>query len=173
MDAIGARRISGPAGPGGTMRDDGGHTALGASGLGACIDHDPNLTESQRRRLRVFLGVEDGVVSRVESLCLQHDIEVTDLGVLVISADAREVFFGPGGEDSTNVILGHRRQIHGFLHAVLPPGPNAAADPYLDLLEPAPAFCVRVLIVDAESVTVLSYGSFVTVMLNGREVPTA
>jgi hypothetical protein len=155
------------------MRDERKETMLEGEDLATCIERDTSLTDGQRRRLRVFQGVEDGVCSRVESICAESDIQVTDVGVLVISSEARAIFFGPGGEAGTHVILGHRSQIHTFLHTVLPPADGAPFDPYIDLLEPAPACCVRVLIVDDESLTVLSYGSFVTVCLGRREMPQA
>jgi len=71
------------------------------------------------------------------------------------------------------VILGHRDKLHAFLHAMLPPVEDAPFDPYADLLEPATARCVRVLIVDHESLTVMSYGTFVTVSMDASRMPQA
>jgi hypothetical protein len=86
---------------------------------------------------------------------------VTDVAVLVVAPSAHDLFF-PGIVEAkgTSVVLGHRLKLHAFLCAMLP---GAAVDPYADLLEPTPPCCVRVLIVDDESLTVMSYGSFVTI----------
>jgi len=74
---------------------------------------------------------------------------------------------------SVSVILGQRERLHAFLHSVLPPSEDAPFDPYMDLRDPAPARCVRVLIVDHESLTVMSYGTFVTLRLDISEMPEA
>jgi hypothetical protein len=131
------------------------------------------LTPGQRRRLGIFQGVESGVSARIEAFCEETGVEVVDVAVLIIAPAAQGVFFGPLEERGTAVILGDRLRLHAFLESVLPPVPGAPFDPYADLLEPAPARCVRVLIIDDESLTVLSYGSFITVELDPREMARA
>ncbi len=90
-------------------------------------------------------------------------------------ADAGRRASGPGRSSmpSVSVILGHRERLHAFLHSVLPPSDDAPFDPYMDLRDPAPARCVRVLIVDHESLTVMSYGTFVTLRLDVSQMPQA
>jgi hypothetical protein len=145
---------------------------------------EPGLTEGQRRRLRLFQTVEAGICARIERYCTENALDVTELSVLVIAPEAHALFFdaaparGPGNggvprAPSIQVILGHREQLHAFLHAVLPPSEDAPFDPYADLLEQAPPRCVRVLIVDQESLTVMSYGSFITLRLDVSQMPEA
>jgi len=125
-----------------------------------------SLTEGQKRRIAIFRGVERAVCGRVERLCETSGVEVPDVAVLVIAPSAHDLFFGREVEEGTHVVLGHRTSLYGFLGAALPPIPDAPFDPYADLLEPAPPRCVRVLIIDHESLTVMSYGTFVTVSIN-------
>ncbi|WP_437870525.1 hypothetical protein [Sorangium sp. So ce363] len=139
---------------------------------------EPGLTEGQRRRLRLFQTVEEAVSRRVERLCTSSEIEVTDAAILVVSPAARRVFFridarGSAEAPGASVIVDHRARLHEFLHAVLPPVDDAPFDPYVDLLAPSPPQCVRVLIVDEDSLTVLNYGAFVVVNLDRREMPKA
>ncbi|AUX41081.1 hypothetical protein SOCE26_024860 [Sorangium cellulosum] len=149
-------------------------------GLEAYLD-EPGLSEGQRRRLRLFHAVEEVVNDRVEQLCGSSELEVTDVAVLVVSPAARRLFWRSGAPGaraaaagaSASVLLGHRERLHGFLHAVLPPADEASFDPYADLLAPSPPQCVRVLIVDEGSLTVLNYGAFVTVRLDRSEMPQA
>jgi hypothetical protein len=131
------------------------------------------LTSGQRRRLGIFQLVEDGVSTRIESFCEETGAEVVDVGVLIIAPAANGVFFGAIEEQGTAVILGDRLRLHAFLEEVLPPVRGAPFDPYADLLEAAPPRCVRVLIIDDESLTVLSYGSFITVELDPRVMASA
>lgn len=131
------------------------------------------LTSGQRRRLGIFQLVENGVSERIETFCEETGADVVDVGVLIIAPAANGVFFGATSEQGTAVILGDRRRLHAFLEEVLPPVSNAPFDPYVDLLESAPPRCVRVLIIDDESLTVLSYGSFITVDLDPRAMASA
>jgi hypothetical protein len=131
------------------------------------------LTSGQRQRLAIFQLVENGVSARIETFCEETGAEVVDVGVLIIAPAANGVFFGPAMEEGTAVILGDRLRLHAFLEEVLPPAPGAPFDPYADLLEPAPLRCVRILIIDDESLTVLSYGSFITVELDPRAMASA
>jgi hypothetical protein len=134
---------------------------------------DRALTSGQVRRLGIFKGVESSVSTRIETFCEETDAEVTDVAVLIIAPTAHGIFFGAERAQGTAVILGDRVRLHAFLESVLPPVPGAPFDPYLDLLEPAPSRCVRVLIIDDESLTVLSYGSFITVDLDPVPMATA
>lgn len=127
---------------------------------------DRSLTAGQLRRLGIFHSVATGVSTRIESFCEETGAEVIDVAALIIAPTARGVFFGAASERGIAVILGDRVRLHAFLEMVLPPAPGAPFDPYADLLEPAPPRCVRVLIIDDESLTVLSYGSFITVHLD-------
>lgn len=127
---------------------------------------DRSLTTGQQRRLDIFKSVEGSVSLRIESFCEETGAEVVDVAVLIIAPAAHGVFFGGAKERGTAVILGDRARLHAFLEEVLPPVPGAPFDPYVDLLEAAPPRCVRVLIIDDESLTVLSYGSFITVDLD-------
>jgi hypothetical protein len=127
---------------------------------------DPSLTDGQKRRLRVFHSVEGSVSARIELLCAGGDLDVVDVAVLVVAPTAQEIFFGGELGPGTSVILGHRSRIHAFLCQMLPPAPDAPFDPYADLLEPAPVRCVRVLVIDDESLTIMSYGTFVTVQMD-------
>jgi len=128
---------------------------------------DASLTEGQKRRLDLFRAVEGGVCSRIEAMCERTGLEVTDVAVLVIGKGAPEVLFRAGGERVINVVMGHRARMYAWLSALLPP-PEAEVDPYGDLLEPAPAQCVRVLIIDEGVITVMSYGSFITVRMDPK-----
>lgn len=127
---------------------------------------EASLTDGQRRRLRLFQSVEREACARVEALCEGSGLEVTDVAALIIGPTAPEVFFGPGIDRMISVVLGHRSRIYALLHAVLPPLFDAEIDPYADLFAPAPDRCIRVLIIDEESLTVLSYGTFVTVRID-------
>jgi hypothetical protein len=154
--------------------DDAGRSERGVS-LAAYLN-EPDLTDGQRSRLRVFQGVEEIVGDRVEQLCAQSGLDVTDAAVLVVCPGAHRLFCPPiarGAAPGTSVILGHRERLHAFLHASLPPADETQFDPYVDLIEPSPPQCVRVLIVDERSLTVLSYGVFVTLRLDRGEVPSA
>jgi hypothetical protein len=126
---------------------------------------DASLTEGQKRRLDLFRGVESGVCSRIEAMCERTGLAVTDVAVLVIGKDAPEVLFGAGGERVISVVMGHRGKMYAWLSALLPP-PEGEVDPYGDLLEPSPAQCVRVMIIDEGAITVMSYGAFITVRLD-------
>jgi hypothetical protein len=88
------------------------------------------------------------------------------VAVLVIAPEARGIFFDGDREPGVSVVIGHRRLVRDLLAAALPPAPGAPADPYADLAEEAPPRCVRVLVIDDESLTVLSYGTFVTVAVD-------
>jgi hypothetical protein len=134
---------------------------------------DAALTSGQRRRLGIFQAMESGVSKRIEAFCEETGAEVVDVAVLIIAPEAHGVFFGPAKERGTAVILGDRVRLHAFLDTVLPKVADAPFDPYVDLLEPAPPRCVRVLIIDDESLTVLSYGSFVTVELDPGRIAVA
>jgi hypothetical protein len=128
--------------------------------------NDASLTEGQRRRLGLFRSVESGVSSRIELLCERSGIEVTDVAVLVIGPALLTACLGMEASGLTNVVLGHRTWIYALLHAVLPPLSGAPADPYADLLKPSPDRSVRVLILDEEAMTVISYGTFITVCIH-------
>lgn len=150
----------------GAVEDD------GQASLSAFLS-DASLSEGQRRRVALFRSVEGGVCARVEQMCVTNGIEVTDVAVLVVDISAHDLFFQGEEAEGTCVVLGHRDQIRDFLRSVLPPAEDAPFDPYEDLESPAPARCVRVLIVDHESLTVMSYGTFVTVRLDVDEMPEA
>jgi hypothetical protein len=132
-----------------------------------------SLTDGQRRRLGLFRTVESGVCTRVEQLCVTSGVEVTDVAVLVVAAEAHDLLFTADEPSGTCVLIGHRDKVYAYLRSVLPPADDAPFDPYEDLLEPAPPRCVRVLIVDRESLTVMSYGTFVTVRLGEADMPEA
>jgi hypothetical protein len=140
--------------------------------LAAFLD-EASLTDGQRRRLSLFRSLESGVSARIEHLCVTTGVEVTDVAVLVVDVSAHELFFHGQERRGTCLVIGHRAEICAFLRSVLPPAEDAPFDPYEDLLEPAPALCVRVMIVDHESLTVMSYGTFVTVRLDASEMPEA
>jgi hypothetical protein len=137
---------------------------------------DPSLTEGQRRRLRLFQQIEPSVVKRIEEICQSGDLEIPDVAVLVIAPSAEGLFFydaddsarSPSDDPTVHVLVGSRGRVHGYLRAVLPPAPDAPFDPYADLLEPAPPRCVRVLVLDDESLTVMSYGCFLTVRMDSN-----
>ena len=90
-----------------------------------------------------------------------------DVAVLVIGPTAPEVLFDPeaGRDRVINVVIGHRARMYAWLSGVLPP-PEHEVDPYGDLLVEAPEQCVRVLIIDEGAITVMSYGSFITVRVD-------
>ncbi|XXT22556.1 hypothetical protein WME94_13460 [Sorangium sp. So ce429] len=139
---------------------------------------EPGLTDGQRRRLRLFQTVEGAVSDRVEELCTCSAVDVTDAAILVVSPAARRLLFASAASGSADppgasIILGHRARLHEFLHAVLPPADEAPLDPYADLLAPSPPQCVRVLILDEDSLTILNYGTFVVVCLDRSEMPKA
>jgi len=135
-------------------------------GLRASLD-DASLSEGQRKRVSIFQSVESEVCARIEEACGSGQMDVTDVAVLVIAPEAQGLFFeeGQAGE-GVGVILGHRERLRAFLESALPPSPDASTDPYADLLEQAPACCVRVMVIDDESLTVMSYGTFVTVRVD-------
>jgi hypothetical protein len=135
------------------------------SGIAKSLD-DPSLTPGQRRRVELFAGVEATVCERIEQLCVAGGLPVTDTAVLVVAPNANELVFGDEMGRGTSVLLGHRLRVYEFLEAALPKAPDAPFDPYADLLDPAPARCVRVLVLDHESLTVMSYGTFVTVRVD-------
>jgi len=144
-----------------TMRDDeweGEAYELDARG------GDPSLPLGQKRRLDLFRAVESGVSSRIEAVCERTGMEVRDVAVLVLGPSAPEALFDPeaGPDRVINVLIGHRARMYAWLAGVLPP-PEHDVDPYADLLEQAPEQCVRVLIIDEGAITVMSYGSFITV----------
>jgi hypothetical protein len=142
------------------MHDDGSETR--SHGLRAWLD-DAALTPGQRKRISIFQSVESAICARIEEVCGAGELEVTDVAVLVIAPEARGLFFDDDTGQGVSVVIGHRGQLYAFLDTTLPPDPEAAVDPYADLLEPAPSCCVRVMVVDDASLTVMSYGTFVTV----------
>jgi hypothetical protein len=146
--------------------------ASGAADLYPFLTTD-DLTEGQRRRIALFQSLEEGVCARVEQMCATSSLDVPDVAVLVVSPEAQELLFESEDPPSTSVILGHRERLHAFLHSALPVSPEVPIDPYADLLLPAPPRCVRVLIVDDDSLTILSYGTFLTFPLDGNDVPDA
>lgn len=151
------------------MHDESEQTA---SDLDAYLN-DAALTEGQRRRLALFRVVEGGVCERIEALCEQSGIEVTDVAVLVIGPAAPEALWGIGGDGVINVVLGDRTRVYGLLRSLLPPPRGTALDPYGDLLARSPDGCVRVLIIDGDSLTVMSYGTFITVRLDPATMAVA
>ncbi|MFT3764896.1 MAG: hypothetical protein QM820_05170 [Minicystis sp.] len=136
-----------------------------ASGIAAHLD-DPSLTPGQRRRIKLFADVEATVCARIEELCVAGGLEVIDTAALVVAPTANDLVFGDDMGKGTSVLLGHRLRLYEFLEAALPKAPDAPFDPYADLLVPSPARCVRVLVLDHESLTVMSYGTFVTVRMD-------
>jgi hypothetical protein len=146
------------------MHDDGSES--GSGGLRAWLD-DASLTPGQKKRLSIFHSVESPVCARIEEVCGAGGVEVTDVAVLVIAPAARALFFDEEETgDGVSVVIGHRSRVRAFLNATLPPAETAPSDPYADLLEAAPPRCVRVMVIDDESLTVLSYGTFVTVRVD-------
>jgi hypothetical protein len=135
-------------------------------------DGEP-LTEGQRRRIALFKNLESGICSRVEQLCVTSSVEVTDVAVLVVSPEAYPLVFDAAESPGASVVLGHRERLYAFLRSALPPAEDAPFDPYADLLEPAPSQCVRVLVVDDESLTIMSYGTFLTVRVDEDDIPRA
>ncbi|APR86752.1 hypothetical protein A7982_12101 [Minicystis rosea] len=138
------------------------------AGITAHLD-DPSLTPGQRRRVALFAGVENAVCARIEEMCAAGGLEVADTAVLVVAPSANDMVFGDDMGNGTSVLLGHRLRVYEFLEAALPKAPHAPFDPYADLLEPAPVRCVRVLVLDHESLTVMSYGTFVTVRMGDAD----
>lgn len=126
---------------------------------------DASLTPGQRKRIGVFQTVEAPICARIEEACGQGGMEVTDVAVLVIAPEARCLFFDEDVEAGVSVVIGHRSRVREFLEATLTPAPDAPEDPYADLLSPAPDRCVRVLVIDGDSITVMSYGTFITVRM--------
>lgn len=145
-------------------------SATGVGSVRAFLE-DPSISEGQRSRLKLFESVERGICSRVEEMCSTAGIDVVDVAVLVVSADARSLLFDIDAPPGTSIVLGHRTKVYDLLRAALP-SVEAGPDPYVDLLEPAPPRCVRVLILDRDSLTIMSYGTFVTVQLDG-DLPSA
>jgi hypothetical protein len=135
------------------------------AGAGQTLLDDPALTAGQRKRVAIFQSVEGPVCARIEEMCCTGEVDVTDVAVLVIAPEARDLFFDPEEDegDGAAIVIGHRSRLHAFLTATLPPSAEAPGDPYADLLEAAPPRCVRVMVVDDESLTVMSYGTFITV----------
>ena len=80
---------------------------------------------------------------------------------------------GKAAEPVATIVAAHRAELHDFLQAVLPAASDGTADPYADLLEPAPDRCARVLVVDDGSLTILSYGAFVLVRMDAEAMPHA
>jgi hypothetical protein len=140
----------------------------GSGGLSAWLD-DPALTEGQKRRIGVFQGVEAAVCARIEEVTGKGEVAVVDVAVLVIAPEAHELFFDQEVEKGTSVVMGHRERLYAFLQNALPPSEEAGIDPYADLLDQAPPRCVRVLVIDDESLTVMSYGTFVTVDVDPKK----
>ena len=81
---------------------------------------EPTVPEGQLRMLRLFQAVEMGVCARVEQICTESGVDVTDVAVLVVAPTAHPLFFGdqrtPPG---TSVVIGHREKLHEFLHTAL------------------------------------------------------
>jgi len=146
-------------------------TPLAARPLAAALA-DVTLTEGQRRRVRLFQAVEPAVAERIERAYLLTSMDVTDVAVLIVSPDAQSVLFGEEVTDELTVVIGHRTKLYTFLSSLLWRAGDEA-DPYVDLLTPAPPRCVRVLVVDRNAVTVLSYGSFVALPLDPETMPQA
>jgi hypothetical protein len=145
------------------MQNDG--SGAREPGLSGFLD-DESLTPGQKRRLAVFQSVESAVCERIEEVCGSGEVEITDVAVLVIAPAAHDLFFDEDVERGVSVVLGHRNRVEEFLRATLPPAEDAPSDPYADLQQPAPERCVRVLVIDDESLTVMSYGTFVTVEMD-------
>jgi hypothetical protein len=145
------------------MHDDGKDGRAG--GLGAWLD-DATLTAGQKKRLSIFQSVESLACARIEELCGDGGVEVSDAAVLVIAPEAQGLFFEETDPPGVGVVIGHRSRILEFLDDALPKAPDAPSDPYADLREPAPPRCVRVLVIDDEALTVMSYGTFVTVRID-------
>jgi hypothetical protein len=113
------------------------------------------------------------VCARIEEVSGSGEVAVIDVAVLVIAPEAHDLFFDGEVEKGTSVVMGHRERLYAFLTSALPPPQEAGVDPYADLLEPAPARCVRVLVIDDESLTVMSYGTFVTVEMDPKRSAVA
>jgi hypothetical protein len=143
-----------------------------SDGLRGWLD-DASLTPGQRKRIAIFQSVESEVCARIEEGCGGGELDVTDVAVLVIAPEAHGLFFDGRVGEGVSVIIGHRGRLHAFLEATLPPAPDVEVNPYADLLEPAPSCCVRVMVIDDESLTVMSYGTFVTVRMSPGEQSVA
>jgi hypothetical protein len=133
---------------------------------------NPALSEGQKHRLALFRSIEAVVCSRVEEMCATGDIDVTDIAVLIVDSSAHDLLFQdqPRG---TTILVGHRFEVRSFLNSMLPAAEDAPFDPYDDLLEPSPMQSIRVLIMDDHSLTVMTYGTFVTVQMDPDEMPEA
>ena len=141
--------------------------------FGTYLDSEA-LSQGQRRRLELFKRVEPNVCARIEELCQQGEVAVTDVAVLLMSPEARAALFPPDEDPpGITVVMGHREKLYAFLHATLPEAEELLSDPYEDLLKAAPPLCVRVLILDENSATVMSYGTFVTVELSRHDMAQA
>lgn len=134
---------------------------------------DPSLTAGQKHRLSLFHRIESVVCSRVEEMCATGDVDVTDIAVLVVDPSANVLLFGDDQPRGTTILLGHRGEVRAFLNSVLPAADDAPFDPYDDLLAPAPSQSVRVLIMDDHSLTVMSYGTFVTLNVDPDQMAQA
>jgi|GEM_PF-6657900 hypothetical protein len=134
---------------------------------------NPSLPDGQRRRLSLFRSIEGVVCTRVEEMCATGEIDVTDVAVLVVDATAHDLLFPENQPCGTTILVGHRRELRAFLNSMLPAADDAPFDPYDDLLEPSPMQSIRVLIMDDHSLTVMSYGTFVTVHMDPDEMPQA
>ncbi|MBK9264020.1 MAG: hypothetical protein IPM54_29985 [Polyangiaceae bacterium] len=134
---------------------------------------NPSLSDGQRRRLSLFRNLEGVVCARVEEMCATGDIDVTDVAVLVVDASAHDLLFRQGEPCGTTILVGHRCEVRSFLNSMLPAAEDAPFDPYDDLMEPSPLQSIRVLILDDHSLTVMSYGTFVTVHMDPDEMPKA
>lgn len=134
---------------------------------------DPSLTPGQKHRLSLFHRIEAVVCSRVEEMCATGDVDVTDIAVLVVDPSATELLFGDDQPEGTTILMGHRCEVRAFLNSTLPAAEDAPFDPYDDLLEPSPMQSIRVLIMDASSLTVMSYGTFVTLNVDPEEMAQA
>ncbi len=142
--------------------DDGGASRAGSR---QTLLDDPALTPGQQRRIAIFQSVEALVCARIEDLCGAAEIDLQDVAVLVIAPEARSLFFGDDAGEGVSVVVGHRSRLHDFLRAALPVAEDAPVDPYGDLSDPAPPRCVRLMVVDDQSLTVMSYGTFITVRI--------
>jgi hypothetical protein len=131
------------------------------------------LTRGQRQRIELFKLVEADICSRVEALCEQGEIDVTDLAVLVVGPTAPGEGSALSGVGMVNVVIGHRTRLYGLLHAVLPPSDEVTEDPYRDLLEPSPFRCTRVLVIHADALTMINYGCFAKVAFDPANLAVA
>jgi len=134
---------------------------------------DPTLSEGQKHRLALFHRMEAVVCSRVEEMCALGDVDVTDIAVLLVDASAHDLLFHQDEPQGTTILMGHRLEVRGFLNSMLPAAEDAPFDPYDDLLDAAPTQSIRVLIMDDHSLTVMSYGTFVTLNVDPDEMAEA